>query len=110
MAKVEVRGYFHEIGEVTEVGEKKTKLQKVIFMVFGYQDRTRGIMDEDEPWVLDVLGKTVDELKLGMKDIGATAKVTVYIKGFMIAATSTQKAFSGYRVNLGKVEIINLAA
>lgn len=105
--KIELTGYFHEIGKPELKGEKQTKVQRVIFMLFGYQNRAQGINEPDEPWLMTVVGKKVDELKLEPGSEGATIKATCYVSGYAIEATKDKPAYFGLQCNLTAVEIIN---
>lgn len=109
--KLELVGYFHEIGKPETVGTKDTKKQRIIFMLFGYQNRAQGINEPDEPWLMEVIGKKVDELNLqpGEHD-GKTAKVTCYMTGFALEARGDKPAFMGYNCKLTAFEIINTRA
>lgn len=110
MPKLEIRGYFHEIGEPTQVGKNNVKQQKIIFMVWGYADRSRDINNPDQPWLLEVFGDYVDKLGLNAKDhTEARAKLTVYIDGYT-AKGKDGSPFFGYRVKLTQFELLNVKA
>ena len=109
--KLELTGYFQEIGEPKTVGDKGTKVQDVVFMLFGYQNRAQGIDEPDEPWLMQVVGKKIDELKLDQsytrEQGGFSCKITCYMAGYALPATTERKAYMGYRCNLTAVEKIN---
>ena len=106
--KLELTGYFHEIGIPELKGEKQTKIQKVIFMLFGYQNRAQGVSEPDEPWIMSVVGKKVDELQLiKERHEGVTVKITCFMKGYATLATETKPAYMGYDCNLTAFEVIN---
>lgn len=109
MAKLELRGWFHEIGEAANVGKTKDFfVQRCVFIVPGYKDQMREIDNPDEPWLLEISGKKIDELKITAEEhTEMKAKITVIISGFATEKTATKDAFMGYKVKLIGFEPFN---
>ena len=104
MAKLMLKGWFEEIHPVTEIGDKKTKKQQVIFTLPGFRDEYNGVDREPEPWLINIIGKKVDEFNLTLKDCQKRAEITVFIKGFAAPNKITGEIFRGYEVNLFKID------
>ena len=103
MAKLKLKGWFDQIHPVTEIGDKKTKKQTIIFTLPGFRDEYNGIDRDPEPWQISIIGKKVDELNLTVKDCQRRAEIEVFIKGYQ-ATSKDGVVFFGYEVNLFKVE------
>lgn len=109
MAKVEVRAWFKEIGQVETVGQNDFQVQNIMMIVPGFKDEFQGINRPDEPWLVQVKGDNIKKLNLSKKDEGTRCKATCYVEGYA-AETKEGKPFSGFRVTLHKFEVINVNA
>ncbi len=82
MAQLQLKGFFTEICPIEEIGEKKTKIQKVIFRVPGYRDDFGDQKSADELWQLIVIGNNIDKLNLLAMDIEKPkASIKVFLNG-----------------------------
>jgi hypothetical protein len=107
MAKVVLSGWFHEVGEPEQKGEKKDfAVQKVVLLVPGYENRLKDIKRPDEPWLMQVKGENVKKLNLTQADVNKRVTVTAFVEGFAMEATKDRPAFMGYQVTLFEVEPI----
>lgn len=106
MAKLKVKGWFKEIGTPYEVGTKGFTVQDVMMVIPGYKDDFNGIDRPDEPWLMQVKGENIKKLNLAGLE-GTKVEATVFVEGFAVEPTATQKGFSGYRVTLHEYTIFN---
>ena len=67
MAKIEMKGFFEAVEKEEVFGEKKTRVQKVIFMVPGYTDQFGDKKSDNEYWEISVMGDKIDALDLNNK-------------------------------------------
>lgn len=67
MAKVELKGFFENVGPIEVVGEKGTRVQNAYFLVPGYTDQFGDKVGIDEYWEISVMDKKIDELDLENK-------------------------------------------
>lgn len=68
MATLSLKGFLTSVLPIEEVGDNKTKIQKVYIMVPGYVNQFQEKIGNDEIWELKVIGENVNKLNLAVGD------------------------------------------
>ena len=108
MAKITLKGFIANVGEIEEVGANKTFKQSVILKVPGYVDQFGEKKGNDEYWDMVLLGADkIDRFNIQNRHKGAKVSCDVYINSNWYENKATGKTGCIVNVNLAKIDFLD---
>lgn len=107
MAKIQLKGFLVNIGQLEEVGANKTIKQSVILKVPGYVDSFGDKKGNDEYWQIDMLNDAIDKFNIQERHKNAKVKADVYVNSNWWENKTTGKSGCVVNVRMAAIEFVD---
>lgn len=110
MAKISLKGWLVNVGDLVEVGANRTIKQSVIIKVPGWVDQFGEKKGRDEYWEADMLNDAIDKFNIRDHQKNAKVEVELYVNSSWYENKETGKTGCIVNVRLASIKFLDNVA